>query len=46
MKNVSTMSLIGKAMGKSLNVESFEDSAGEYNNGNGNGLHRSIVVNH
>lgn len=40
------MSLIGRAMGRSLSVEAFEDSAGEYNNGNGNGLHRSIVVNH
>jgi hypothetical protein len=40
------MSLIGKAMGKPLNVEPFEASAGEYNNGNGNGFHRSIAINH
>jgi hypothetical protein len=39
------MSLIGKAMGKSLNVEPFEASTGEYNNGNGNGFHQSILIN-
>ncbi len=39
------MSLTGKAMGKSLNVEPFEATAGEYKNGNGNGFHQSILIN-
>jgi len=40
------MELISNAMGKRLTVEPFEESIAGYKNGNGNGFHRSIVVNH
>jgi hypothetical protein len=40
------MELISNAMGKRLTVEPFEELIAGYKNGNGNGFHRSIVVNH
>jgi hypothetical protein len=40
------MELISNAMGKCLTVEPFEESIAGYKNGNGNGFHRSIAVNH
>jgi hypothetical protein len=39
------MELITKAMGQHLTLEPFEVARKEYENGNGNGHHRTITLN-
>ncbi|WP_066425913.1 DUF262 domain-containing protein [Anabaena sp. 4-3] len=48
MRANNLLTLIGKAMGKSLSFESFQDFSGEYHNGNSRGykLHPEITTNY
>ncbi|BAY29308.1 hypothetical protein NIES2107_11490 [Nostoc carneum NIES-2107] len=48
MRANNLLTLIGKAMGKSLSFESVQDFVGEHNNGNGREyqLHPEIITNY